>query len=118
MWEYSMQAIKPKLKRFQRDFLRGALAPGIDTAALSLPRGNGKTWLAAYILARCLTPRDKLNVVGAEYLLCAASLEQARLAFRFVRETLETAGRISIPGRLHTDRDNAHRHKYAAEGAE
>ena len=87
-----MQAIKPKLRPFQRDFLRAALAPGVDTAALSLPRGNGKTWLAGHILARCLTPGDKLHVAGAEYLLCAASIEQARLCFRFIRETLEPLG--------------------------
>ena len=28
------------LRPFQRQFLRGALAPGVDTAALSLLRGN------------------------------------------------------------------------------
>ena len=88
----SVQAIKPKLRPFQRDFLRAALAPGVDTAALSLPRGNGKTWLAGYILARCLTPGDKLHVAGAEYLLCAASIEQARLCYRFVQETLQPLG--------------------------
>ena len=41
---------------FQRRFLARALAPGIDTAALSIPRGNGKTWLAGHVLTRCLTP--------------------------------------------------------------
>ena len=90
--ECSVQAIKPKLRPFQRDFLRAALAPGVDTAALSLPRGTGKTWLASHILVRCLTPKDKLHVPGAEYLLCAASIEQARLCFRFIRTELEPTG--------------------------
>ena len=81
-----------KLRPFQKTFLRGALAPGVDVAALSLPRGNGKSWLAAYILARCLTPGDKLHVAGAEYLLCAASIEQARLCYRFIRAELEPLG--------------------------
>ena len=67
-----------KLRPFQRRFLSRALAPGIDTAALSIPRGNGKSYLAAYILQRCLTPEDDLFEAGAEYLLGAASLEQAR----------------------------------------
>ena len=79
-----------ELRPFQRRFLKGALAPGVDVAALSLPRGNGKTWLAAHILERCLTPGDRLFQEGAEYILCAASIEQARLCFRFIRESLET----------------------------
>ena len=80
------------LRPFQREFVRRALAPGIDTAALSMPRGNGKSWLAAHVLTRALTPGDPLFVSGAEYLLCAASIEQARLCFRFVRSNLEATG--------------------------
>ena len=81
-----------KLRPFQQQFLRGALAPGIDTAALSIPRGNGKSWLAAHLLTRALTPGDALHVAGAEYLLCAASLEQARLSYLFSRADLEPTG--------------------------
>ena len=84
--------VAPSLRPFQRQFLRRALAPGIDTAALSLPRGNGKSWLAAHVLTRALTPGDPLHVAGTEYLLCAASIEQARLCFRFVRSNLEATG--------------------------
>ena len=80
------------LRPFQRRFLSAALAPRIDTAVLSLPRGNGKTWLAARILTRCLTPGDPLHVPGAEYLLVSGSVEQARLCFRFVRAALEHTG--------------------------
>ena len=80
------------LRPFQRRFLRSALKPGIDVAALSIPRGNGKSWLAAYLLTRCLTPTDHLFVQGAEYLLCAASIEQARLCYRFIRADLEPSG--------------------------
>ena len=58
------------LRPFQRRFIRGALASHVDTAALSIPRGNGKSWLAAHLLTRCLTPGDVLNVPGMEYLLC------------------------------------------------
>ena len=80
------------LRPFQRRFVAAALRPDIDTAALSIPRGNGKSWLAAHILTRCLTPDDPLHVPGAEYLLAAASIEQARLVYRFVRDALEPAG--------------------------
>ena len=83
---------QPNLRPFQKRFIRGALGNGIDTAALSLARGNGKSWLAARILTRCLTPGDKLHVPGAEYLLCAASLEQARLSYLFSRADLEPTG--------------------------
>ena len=81
-----------ELRPFQRTFIRHATAPGIDTAALSLPRGNGKSWLAAHLLQRALTPGDELHVPGSEYLLCAGSIEQARLVFRFVRAELEPSG--------------------------
>ena len=84
--------MKTKLRGFQNTFLRHALAPDADTAALSIPRGNGKSWLAAHVLTRCLTPGDRLHVPGSEYLLCAASIEQARLCFRFSRAELESVG--------------------------
>ena len=80
------------LRPFQRQFVKGALGRGINVAALSLPRGNGKSWLAAHILQRCLTPGDDLFVPLSEYILCAGSLEQARLCFRFIRAALEPTG--------------------------
>ena len=85
-----------ELRPFQRTFIRHATAPGIDTAALSLPRGNGKSWLAAHLLQRALTPGDSLHVPGSEYLLCAASIEQARLVYRFIRTELEPMGGYSF----------------------
>ena len=78
-----------KLRRFQSEFKRRAMAPGIDTAALSLPRGNGKSWLAADLLADALTPGHETFRPGTESVIVAASLEQARIPFRFVRERLE-----------------------------
>ena len=61
------------------------MAPDIDTAALSIPRGNGKSWLAARILKGELVRR----IPNMEYLLCAASIEQARLCYRFIKADLE-----------------------------
>ena len=81
-----------QLRAFQKQFVRRALAPGIDVAALSIPRGNGKSWLVAHLLTRCLTPGNELHVAGSEYLLCAASIEQARLCYRFIRAELEPSG--------------------------
>ena len=81
-----------QLRAFQRRFLAGALAPGVSTAALSLPRGNGKSWLAGYVVARILDPSDPLFRPGTESVLCAANVEQARIVFRFAREALEPSG--------------------------
>jgi len=83
------------LRPFQRRFLRGALARGITRAALSLPRGNGKSTLAAHVLQRGLTPGDALHVPGAEYILLAGSLEQARLVFAPLVAELGADYRIS-----------------------
>lgn len=80
------------LRRFQERFVRAATAPGIDTAVWSAPRGNGKSWLAGHILTRVLTPDDELFRPGTESVLCAASIEQARIVYRFVRGDLEERG--------------------------
>ena len=83
---------KVRLRPFQREFLRRALAPDVDIAALSLPRGQGKSFLAARIITRALTPGDSLFQPGKEIILCAGSIEQARLCYRFCREALEPTG--------------------------
>ena len=80
------------LRPFQRRFIRAATAPGIDTAALSLPRGNGKSWLAGHLITRALTPGDPLHVPGGECVIVAASLEQGRICYRFARDVLEPRG--------------------------
>ena len=80
------------LEPFQTRFLKAATAPGINLAALSLPRGNGKSRLAAYLVERLMTPSDPLFQPGTESVLVAASIEQARIVFRFVRAELESTG--------------------------
>ena len=85
------------LRAFQQQFVKAATAPGINRAALSLPRGNGKSWLAGYLVSRVLTPGD-LMVAGTESVLCAASLEQARIVFRFARQIVGTDWRVSVSG--------------------
>ena len=83
-----------KLKPFQRRFLKAALAQGIRTAALSLPRGNGKSTLVAWLGARSLDPNDSLFVSGAESHLVAASIGQARrTTFKLLREFIEDGPR-------------------------
>ena len=78
------------LQPFQRRFLSAALKPGIRTSALSLPRGNGKSTLVAWLGSRALTPGDALFVPGAESHIVAASIGQARrTTFKLLREFIE-----------------------------
>ena len=72
--------------------MKAATAPGVHLAALSLPRGNGKSRLAAHLVERILTPSDPLFRPGTESVLCAASIEQSRIVFRFARAELEPLG--------------------------
>lgn len=103
------------LRPFQRRFLAGATAPGIDTAALSLPRANGKSTLGAYLVRRILTPSDPLFRHGTESVLCAANLVQARIVFRIARASLEESA-----GDEYSFRDSANqigiRHKKTGTG--
>ena len=98
-----------KLKAFQKRFLKAALSPAVDVAALSLPRGNGKSALAGDLLARVLDPEDDLFRPGTESVLLAASIEQARIVYRFVRSEIEPKGgfrfldSVTRCGITHTD---------------
>ena len=80
------------LEPFQARFLAAATSPGIHLAALSLPRGNGKSRLAAFLVERLMTPGDSLFRPGTESVLVAASIEQARIVYRFARAELEPRG--------------------------
>ena len=64
------------------------MRPDIDMACLSLPRGNGKSWLAAHLAARVLDPDDELFRAGTESVVIAPSLAQGRIVYRFVRDML------------------------------
>ncbi len=81
-----------KLRPFQKAFLKAVENPKYDTVAISGPRTLGKTYIAAQVLIRCLTPGDSLHQPGKEYILGAATLEMARLTYSFIREALEPTG--------------------------
>ena len=80
------------LRPFQKEFEKAVENPAYDTVAISGPRGLGKTFLAAHILTRCMTPGDVLHQPGKTYILGAASIEQARLTYGFIRQALEPCG--------------------------
>ena len=77
-----------KLRQFQTDFLNNAMRSDIDMACLSLPRGNGKSWLAAHLAARIMDPDDDLFRPGTESVVIAPSLNQDRIVYRFARDML------------------------------
>lgn len=81
-----------ELRPFQRTFLRRAMAPGIDLGVMSVPRGNGKTSLAAHVVARHLTPGDPYYQRDNEIVLISGSTAQSRFAHKFVRRELEHLG--------------------------
>ena len=81
-----------QLKPFQKAFLAAVEDERYDTIALSGPRGLGKTFIAAKLLTRALTPGDSLFSPGREVVLGAATLETARLCYGFIREWLEDTG--------------------------
>ena len=81
-----------KLRPFQREFVAGVLRPGTKRAALSIPRGNGKSWLAGCLGADALSPGGALFEAGAENVLLSGSFDQARYVFRFAKEFLGEAG--------------------------
>ena len=67
---------------WQGHFVRGAFAPGVQSAALSVARGNGKTALLSGIAAATLD--GPLAVPRGETMIVASSFEQARIAFEHV----------------------------------
>ena len=70
---------------FQKRFLGWAMKPDIALAALSCPRGNGKSWTSHLVLNEVL-PGGKLHVAGGESILLAGSMNQARAVFGFLRD--------------------------------
>ena len=70
--------------------LEKALEQGAPVGAVSLARGNGKTWLAAHLLRRCLDPRDKVFFrPGYESVIHASTQRQGRLVYLALKEMLD-----------------------------
>ena len=67
---------------WQKKFIRKTFAPGINTAALSVGRGNGKTALISAIASA--TVDGPLIVPRGETIIVASSFEQARISFEHI----------------------------------
>ena len=79
---------KKALKPFQKRFVSAVQRRGIRRAVLSLPRGNGKSWLAGYLASEALRPGGSLFRAGDENVLLSGSFDQARYVYRFAKGLL------------------------------
>ena len=75
-----------QLLPWESRFLRGAFADGIDTSALSIGRGNGKSSLVAAIAAAAVV--GPLAVRRGECIAVASSFLQAKIIYRFALDYL------------------------------
>ena len=91
----------PFQRRFVEAVCRQDKPP--ELAALSVPRGNGKSWLCGGLVARSLTPGDPLFEPDVENILVSASRSQAAIVLDFARAALgESDGyRWSKDGVIH-----------------
>ena len=90
---------------WQRRFCRGALAPGVAEACLTLGRGGGKSTLIAGI--GCAALDGPLMQPEAEILIVASSHEQGQIIFRHVLRFLAPeieAGRFRVADTVNTSR--------------
>ena len=78
----------PRLLGFQRRWVGCAFSPGVDVAALSAPRGSGKTMLLGRLAALAVTPASPIHHVGHEVIAVSGSVEMGKLLARSANEVL------------------------------
>jgi phage terminase large subunit-like protein len=88
------------LRPFQREIVRGAFAPGIRTALVSIPRANGKTMLASALGIAELFVGDP----SAEVLVVASDQRQANITLRYARRMVELNPELSERVQVYADR--------------
>jgi phage terminase large subunit-like protein len=95
-------ARKPfRLRRFQRMIIRRVLGPGIRTAVVAIPRGNGKSSLAAALGLWALVDGPE----GAQVPIVAGVAErQAKICFNIARRMVELDPRLAARIQIFQDR--------------
>lgn len=89
-----------RLREFQREIVRGAFAPGVRTALVSIPRANGKTMLAAALAVAELF----VGPPSAEVLIVASDQRQANITLRYARRMIELNPRLAERVQVYADR--------------
>lgn len=89
-----------RLRTFQKDIIKDAYAPGIRTGLVSMPRGNGKSGLAAMMgLAEMF-----MGPMSPEVFIVASDLRQARIIFNIARRMVELNPELSDRVQVFQDR--------------
>ena len=86
------------LMPYQRRFIRGAFAPGVSSAGLSMGRGGGKSTLAGGLGAATLDHPPMMRHAG-EAVIVASSLDQARRAGRHAVRFLRSRPGVDLDDR-------------------
>ena len=81
------------LVAFQRELVEAVADPGVTLVAVSIPRGNGKTWMAGRLAAESVTPGTALHERGTETVLVSASRDVARLTLEAAHDHLDAIDR-------------------------
>ena len=89
---------------FQRAYLRQAFDPGISVAALSTPRGAGKTELLGRIGGLGVVEGSPVFRAGHEVVIFAGSMRQARHLFRAAKRALPDPEVLPHPRQQSGDR--------------
>lgn len=89
-----------RLREFQREIVRGAFAPGVRTALVSIPRANGKTMLAAALAVAELF----VGPPSAEVLIVASDQRQANITLRYARRMVELNPELAERVQVYADR--------------
>lgn len=89
-----------RLREFQKEITRGAFAPKVRTALISLPRGNGKTAYAAMLALAELF----IGPPSAEALIVASDLRQAMITFKLAKRMVELSPELSERVQIFQDR--------------
>jgi phage terminase large subunit-like protein len=88
------------LRPFQKEIIRGAFAPGIRTAVVSIPPANGKTMLAAALgLSEMF-----VGPSSAEVLVVASDQRQANITLRSAKRMVELNPALSERVQVYADR--------------
>ena len=88
------------LQPFQQDIIKGAFAPGIRTALVSIPRANGKTmWASGLAIAEML-----VGPPSAEVLVIASDQRQANITLRYAKRMVELNPVLSERIQVYSDR--------------
>ena len=84
---------------FQAEFVASAMAAGVHRAALTLPRGAGKSVLLGAVLAAHIHPDGPYHSDGAKIFIAASSRVQAEIVYQYMATMIVEAGLADISDR-------------------